>query len=227
MLRAFIFDFDGVIVNSEPVHFSAFQRVLAEEGIHMTWEQYQASYLAMNDRDCFAVALARAGQDAGEDRLHALAERKSDYYEAIRDQVQPVPGVQRFIRRAAERAPVALGSGGLRRDIEPILARLGLREAFSAVVTAEDYQLGKPDPQCFRVALAQLNDARGTSIAPEECLVIEDSLHGITAARGAGMRCLAIATYYPPARLAGADRVVRTLEEVDPGDLAPLFAEGR
>ena len=137
-----------------------------------------------------------------------------------------MPGVQRFIRRAAERAPVALGSAVCAAISSPY-SRLGLREAFSAVVTAEDYQLGKPDPQCFRVALAQLNDARGTSIAPEECLVIEDSLHGITAARGAGMRCLAIATYYPPARLAGADRVVRTLEEVDPGDLAPLFAEGR
>lgn len=223
MLRAFILDFDGVIVDSEPVHFKAFQRVLAEEGIAITRQEYDATYLAMNDRDCFAVALECAGLAAGVERLRELVERKSVYYEACRDQVQPVPGVERFVRRAAESAPVAVGSGGLRPDIESVLARLGLRDCFALIVTAEDYALGKPDPQCFRVVLQRLNEGRGDAIAPAECLVVEDSLHGVAAARAAGMRCLAVATYFPPARLTGADRVERTLEGVDPGDLLGLF----
>ncbi|NLC55662.1 MAG: HAD family phosphatase [Armatimonadetes bacterium] len=220
MLKALIFDFDGVIVHSEPVHFLQFQRVLAEEGVAVSRAEYDAVYLGMTDRDCFITALERSGRTWSETLVNELIDRKTVYYQACRAQLAPLPGVETFVRRAAAHLPVAIGSGALRDDIDWVLTNLRLRDCFRVVVSAEDYERGKPDPECFLLTLARLNEGLGEPVAPGECLVIEDGRHGVTAAHAAGMCCLALTTSYTAAELAAADLVVPTLEGLDPIALA-------
>jgi beta-phosphoglucomutase-like phosphatase (HAD superfamily) len=130
-----------------------------------------------------------------------------------------------FVRRSAALVPVAIASGALRPEIEAILERTGLRDCFGIIVSSEDVTRCKPDPEPFLTALARLNAHRsvagrnGPPLRPAECLVVEDSLHGVCAARAAGMRCLAVTNSYPAEALARASRVVKTLEGLEPADL--------
>lgn len=224
MLKAFIFDFDGVIVHSEPLHFQQLQRVLAEEGIPLSRQEYDAVHLGKTDRDCFITALESAGRPWTEPLIEALIARKAAYYGEQRSQLQLLPGVDAFVRRAAARFLTAIGSGALREDIDWVLARSGLGSAFRVVVSAEDYAQGKPDPACFRTALARLNAGLEAPVHPGECVVVEDGRHGIEAARAAGMRCLAVASSHAPQELDAADMVVETLEGLDPEEVAARLA---
>ncbi|MGE5061724.1 MAG: HAD family hydrolase [Betaproteobacteria bacterium] len=112
--------------------------------------------------------------------------------------------------------PLAVASGALRQEIETILQTAGLLNHFRAIVSAEDVQQGKPEPEIFITALAALNAARGdaAAIAPTECLVIEDSKEGVRGARRAGMKCLAVTNSHPAELLKEADAIVASLEEV-------------
>lgn len=225
MLRAVIFDFDGVIVDTERWHFEALTRVLAEEGIPLSWDEYTQTYLALDDRHCFRTALARHGRVADPAVVQRLSERKALYFfGALPDTFVPFPGVDAFIRRAAQKYPLAIASGALREEIEFILARVGLREYFPVVVAAQDVVKGKPDPEAYLTALARLNRlAPAKPVGPPECLVIEDSRHGVAAATAAGMRCLAVATSYPAEALHSADLVVASLKQVDLARVESLF----
>jgi beta-phosphoglucomutase len=221
--RAVIFDFDGVIADSEPVHLAAFQRVLGGEGIAITHEDYYARYLGFDDHDAIVEALRDAGRGAEPEVVRALMARKADAFLAlVRDRVRIFPGVREFVRLAAARVPCAIASGALRHEIELILRHAGLADAFGALVSAEDVPEGKPSPASFLRACDLLR-ARIPDLAPAHCLVIEDSLAGIEAAARAGMRCLAVANSYPATALAGADLVVASLEGIGWERLAALF----
>lgn len=214
-LRAGIFDFDGVIVDSEPLHFRLFQRLLAEEGVDLTREDYDAVYLGMDDRECFSEALSRHGKTAVLGKIPEMIDRKSRLLMAEVAAAPPMlPGAVEFVRVLAKSIPLAICSGALRREIEAILDRAGIRGCFVGIVSAEDVSRGKPNPEGYIKALALLNHDR-SEIGAASCLVIEDSLAGIEAGRAAGMRCLAVANSYPPAALqqAGAHAVVATLED--------------
>lgn len=215
--RAIIFDFDGVIVDTERLHFEAFRRVLAEEGVSLTWEDYTRIYLAMDDKGCFSMALDRHCRQVTPEVLETLIRRKARYFShSVSDSVVLFPGVADFIRQAAERYPLAIASGALRDEIEFLLGKASLRAFFQVVVAAEDVRKGKPDPEAYITALTRLNRLRsGRPLRPPECLVIEDSFHGVAAARAAGMRCLAVANSYTAEELIAADLVVKTLEEAD------------
>ena len=225
MLRAIIFDFDGVIVDTERFHFQALQRVLEEEQIPLTWEEYTQSYLAMDDKNCFRTVLSRHGRKATAQELKELTERKATFFFSdAADSVAVFPGVEGFIRQVARKNPLAIASGALREEIEFILAKVGLRECFPVVVAAEDVEKGKPDPEAYATALARLNRlGSGKPVKPSECLVIEDSRHGVAAATAAGMRCLAVANSYPPQELAAAHLVVKSLEHLDLVQIEALF----
>lgn len=216
-LEAVIFDFDGVIVDSEPVHFRLFRELLAEQGITLTREAYDAQYLGMDDRECFTAILEAHGKSAVLARVPTLIERKSALLMTeLSRRVPLLPGVDDFIRAVASIVPLAICSGALRREIEAMLKMAGLFEAFVGIVSAEDVVRGKPDPEGYRAALTLLDRSlrRDKKIRPKACLVVEDSIAGIEAARAAGMRCLAVANSYPAEALkaAGADVVVATLE---------------
>ncbi|MFQ5846045.1 MAG: HAD family hydrolase [Candidatus Methylomirabilales bacterium] len=225
MLRAIIFDFDGVIADTERFHFQALQRVLEEVRIPLSWEEYTQTYLAMDDKDCFHTALAQHGRPVTPEVIEELSERKATYFFSVAaSSVALFPGVEGIIRQAAQKYPLAIASGALRAEIEFIAGKVGLRECFQVVVAAEDVVKGKPDPEAYITALARLNRlTSATPVKPSECLVIEDSRHGVAAATSAGMRCLAVANSYPPEALTAAHLVVRSLEQIDLPRIEALF----
>jgi HAD superfamily hydrolase (TIGR01509 family) len=218
MLRAVIFDFNGIIVDDEPVHFRLFQKVLGEQGIGLTQEAYYARYLGFDDRGAFSAAYRENSRALGQRELTELIERKAIYYqEAIRHHVVIFPGVHRLIGNLAPKLPLALASGALRQEITTILSTAGLLDYFRVIVAAEDVERGKPAPDIFLKALHQLtaDPAAQSAIAAADCLVIEDSKEGIRGARRAGMKCLAVTNSHPVELLNEADAVVQSLEEVD------------
>jgi HAD superfamily hydrolase (TIGR01509 family) len=226
-LQAVIFDFDGVIVDSEPLHFRLFQRLLDEEGVPLSREDYDAIYLGMDDRECFTEALTRHGRTAALPKVPEMIDRKSRMLMAEIAETPPVlPGAVEFVRALVNLVPLAICSGALRREIESMLDHAGIRSCFAGIVSAEDVRHGKPHPEGFTKALALLNRIRDSSIAPGACLVIEDSLAGIEGAKAAGMCCLAVGNSYPAAALrnAGADRVIATLRDHPLDEVTALFS---
>jgi beta-phosphoglucomutase len=215
MLQAVIFDFNGIIVDDEPIHFRLFQRVLGEEGIVLTEEAYYARYLGFDDRGAFTTAFRESQRLLDDARLDELIARKAVYYQnAIRSQVTIFPGVVNLVTALAETVPLAVASGALRHEIKTILATAGLLDRFRAIVSAEDVQRGKPEPDIFLKALATLNNQSAEPLQPANCIVIEDSKEGIRGARRAGMKCLAVTNSHPAELLGEANVIVKSLEDV-------------
>jgi beta-phosphoglucomutase len=227
MLRALIFDFNGIIVDDEPIHFELFKQVLAEEGIKLTEADYYARYLGFDDRGAFTAAYREHGRSLDEKLLARLIDRKAIYYQSEnRSKVRIFPGVENLVTTLVPVLPLAVASGALRQEIEAILSTAGLLKHFSVIISAEDVNHGKPEPEIFLKALAGLN-GRGENyhlIDAAECLVIEDSKEGIRGARRAGMKCLAVSNSHPTELLQEAHAVVRSLEEVDLSLLEKLCA---
>jgi beta-phosphoglucomutase len=224
MLKAIIFDCDGVIADTEPIHMSAFGRVLTEEGIALTREDYFAHYLALDDRGCFTRAFAERGASFTRDQVNELIRRKAGYVEQLMQaDLQLLPGAAEFIRRAAECYPLAVASGALRAEIETVVNYGGLRDCFRVIVSAEDVARSKPYPDPFIKALDLLNLPITDRVEPGECLVIEDSIHGIHAAHQAKMRCLAVTNSYPKEKLSEAELVVESLAGLSLKDVKRLF----
>jgi HAD superfamily hydrolase (TIGR01509 family) len=224
MLRAIIFDFDGVVADNEPIHCAMFQRILAEIGVPLTEKEYYEKYLGFDDKGCFAAILAAQGRPATSAMLADLVSRKADaYLEYIRHHLVIFPGVREFVRDAAAHYRLAIASGALRHEIEFILGHAGIRKEFEHITSAEDVQHGKPNPEGYLHALAGLNGAATSHAVPlsaSECLVIEDSLPGIQAGHAAGMKVLAVANTHPLSDLGEADARVPSLADVRPTDLA-------
>jgi HAD superfamily hydrolase (TIGR01509 family) len=214
-MPAILFDFNGVIVNDEPQHCDALIATLAEYGIALDRATYYRHYLGFDDRECFRFTFANAGRPADDASIADAIERKAAYYErAIRRAMQLVPGAVEFVTRAAgEGIALAIVSGALRREIELVLDVAGIRRHFAHVTAAEDVTACKPDPQGFRRARAALGRAAS------RCVVIEDSLPGLAAARAAGLPCAMLATSHSRADLAGADVVWDDLAGRTPADL--------
>ena len=217
MLRALIFDFNGVIVNDEPLHLQLFQRVLTEEGIRLEAADYYEKYLGFDDRGCFEAALAEAGQEVSHGRIARLIARKAAYYqeEVRRDGYPFFPGAIELVREAATRMPLVLVSGALRDEVVGALRQAGIEGAFKRLITAEDVERGKPDPEGYALAVAALNAEAPLPprlIHPHECAAIEDSPAGLEAAAAAGLRTVGVAQTYSAEALDGAEVVLDRLE---------------
>ena len=222
--RALIFDFDGVITDSEPLHLAAFQRALATDGIVLDRDTYYAHYLGFNDHDAVVHALESAGRAAPPDAVRALMQQKAKHFLALVGAGAPLfPGVDALVRTAAAHVPLAIASGALRHEIELVLGHAGLSRAFVAIVSAEDVREGKPSPEGFLLALERLR-VHAEDLAAADCLVVEDSAPGVAAARAAGMRCLAVTNSAGREALGAADLVVTSLEEVGWEGLVRLYA---
>jgi beta-phosphoglucomutase len=215
-LAAVIFDFDGIIADTEPLHFAGFRRTLVEIGITLSESDYYANYLGYDDRGCFIAALETHGQPINPIIIARLMERKAQVYlESIREDLIIFPGVRELVQEAAASHPLAIASGALRREIELILEQAGLRKQFSHITSAEDVTRGKPDPQPFLHALQGLNRLYpGQRIASTACLVIEDSIPGIRAGKAAGMKVLAVANTHTLQDLHEAHAVAHSLSQV-------------
>lgn len=221
MLKAVIFDFDGVIVDSEPLHYQAFLRVVEGLGIHFDYAHYLQRYVGFDDRDGFRAILAEAagtsiGPAADDDLIARLCQEKAQAFgSVVASGCQPLPGVLELIEETGRRMPIAIASGATRQDISPILDKLGLGEQFNPVITADDVARSKPDPATYALAVGGLAKRRpDLEIAPADCLAIEDTPAGIESARRAGVRTLGVATTYPAQALVMAHRVVGAIREV-------------
>ncbi len=217
MIRAVLFDFNGVLVDDEPLHFALFQKVLGEEGIALTEEEYFSSYLGFDDRGCFTAVLARAGSPLKPELIPRLIARKAAYYLArVRADGYPVfPGAESLIRSCHE-ADLTLGvvSGALRDEIDGALRQMGLHHCFKTIVGAEDVAASKPDPAGYLVGLERLNvqpPLPTRLLHPHEVLAIEDAPAGLEAAADAGLATLGVAQTYPLEELVAADRTVESV----------------
>lgn len=217
MPAAVVFDFDGVIVDSEPLHFQAFLRVLAPFGISCTWQEYREHYMGFDDRDGFRAFFQSAGHRLEDELLKELIEAKAcAFQETVAGGVEPFPGVVELIESLAEKMPVALCSGALRSDVEPVIGHLGLSDLFSVMVTADDVQVSKPDPESYLLSLHRLRQAfPNLDLKGADILAIEDTPAGIASARGAGLSVVGVTNSYPRERLETMGiKVVASLKEV-------------
>jgi beta-phosphoglucomutase len=205
MIRALIFDFNGVLADDDPIHMEAFRKVSDEEGLSFTDKQYLDKYLPLNDRDCFRTLFADHGRPLPHEHLNQLINRKGVYYfRMIAEKPVLFEKAAAAVRAAAFRYPLAIASGARGTEIRHILTQGGIEACFSAIVSAEDVRFGKPHPEPFLRAHEKLQE-RNQSLKPAECVAIEDSIGGIQSAHEAGMRCLAIAHSYGEDRLRTAN----------------------
>jgi len=225
VLRAIIFDFNGILVDDEPLHLEMFQKVLREEGISISEEEYTSRYLGLDDRGCFHAVYQDRRKNLDDRGLAELITRKALYYRAaVEKGIRVFPGVKELVPALAMRFPLVIASGALRNEIEFILQKIGLANCFQGIVSSEDVRQGKPHPETFLKALAIVSRrAAQESILSSQCLAVEDSKEGILAARSAGMKCLAVTNSYPAEELGMADAVVQSLNDVDISRLETIF----
>jgi beta-phosphoglucomutase len=228
LLRAIIFDFDGIIVDSEPRIMELIQGIAAQEGWTLTEEEYYRDYLALDDRGVIDHLYRSHGRSLSVSRRDELLAWKARAYEKIiHDGLPPVPGAKEFILDAARHFPLAIASGSLRVEIEHLLEKLGLRGTFAVLATADDCERSKPDPGVYLHALALLRELpqlREPPLHAGECLAIEDAPLGVVAAQSAGMKCLALAHSRPLAELQHADWIASEFSGVDLGAIRSAFA---
>jgi beta-phosphoglucomutase len=218
MIRAVIFDFDGTIANTEPIHYELFSKIMGEEGIFISEEENNRYYLHLNDQDSFHLALTRHEKLTSAGIVARMVNRKSIYFKERIGSIDPLfPDAADFIRRTARDYPIGIASGALDGEIELILDKAGLLSLFPVIIGAERVEKGKPHPECYLETLRQLNlhFKKEPEIGPSEVLVIEDSIGGIEGAHRAGMVCLAITNSYARSDLKEADFVVDQLSQID------------
>ena len=220
-MRAAIFDFDGVLVNSEPAHFLALREALKPEGVAIDEMEYLSRYVAYDDVRAVASALEHHGRPAPPERARAIAERKAVLYEELLREVPFFPGARELVAGLAERMPLAIASGARHVEIERILHAGGLLDAFTAIVGADDVARTKPDPEPYLAALRALR-AGTPGLEASHCVALEDTPPGIAAARAAGMTVIGVAQTYDPPRLATAHHVVESLRGLDADALVAL-----
>jgi beta-phosphoglucomutase len=214
---AFLFDYNGVLVDDEHVHWAAFREVLRPMGIEMSQDDYWERYLGFDDMGAFCAVLLDHGRDAPPATVRALVEQKKPAYLALaRRSLRGFEGAGALLRQlAAAGGPVGIVSGALRDEIELGLSVLDARSAVRFIVSAEDTRLSKPDPEGYLIGKERLVTIAGPDAA-KTAIVIEDSMAGIQAATGAGLPCLAVAHSYDKTQLlaAGAVDVVARISDI-------------
>jgi len=214
-LQSIVFDFDGVIADSEPLHLRAFQQTLAEEGLDLSAADYYSHYLGYDDVGLVRALAADRGIAMNEPRTAALVARKGTrLQEMLGGDHVLFPGAVSFIRSAAAEVPIAIASGALRREIAQITEAAGIWNLFTTVVAAGDTPQSKPSPAPYHLAFERLRERSGRDLDPDRCVAIEDSRWGIASARGAGLRCVGVTNSYAASELEGADLVVGGLGEL-------------
>ena len=196
-LRAIVFDFDGVIANSEPLHFRAFRDVLADVAIPLTEAEYYGRYLGFDDVGSFEAIARDRRRGWTKDDIGALVVRKAERLEVLeRDTSVLFAGAADTIRRVADTLPLAIASGALGAEIRRVLDRERLTSCFHAIISAEDTAASKPAPDPYLRAVALLEFAVHAPLAPSDCAAIEDSHWGLESARAAGLKTVAVAQTY-------------------------------
>ena len=202
-----IFDMDGVLIDSEPLHKRAKELAFGEFGIVLPESVYD-SYKGRPDATMLPEILNARGWSA--EKIQELSRRKRQIYEEVEHELQAVEGSVEFVRWAATRYRIALATSATARNREQTFRLLGIGDAFHAVVDASGHQRPKPDPEVFLIALEKLH------LRADECWIIEDSVNGVRAAKAAGCFAVAITTTFDRETLsqAGTERVVESFAEL-------------
>ena len=211
---AVLFDFDGVIVNSEPLHFHAFHEVLHEEHIEITEDEYYQELIGFDDRGAFKHVFEKHARPLDPKSFLRVMTRKSEVVMDLisRRKYQALPGVEGFVRGLWRNYPLAICSGALREEIEAMLEGVNLRDCFPVIVAAEDVTVGKPDPQGYLLTVKLLSEKFKTNLTPADCLIVEDAPTVIRSVRTVGFKTVGVATSYPLEKLSDADYAVKSLE---------------
>jgi beta-phosphoglucomutase len=244
MLKAVIFDFDGVLVDSELLHYQAFNHVLAPFGVKMSLQEYYDKFLGLSDEELLRLLDKQNHLNLSEQQLQKLLKEKAvSFKELAESQATVFEGVPEFLKMLADnKIPMAVCSGALLPEIEMILFAAsptgkgaGLRNYFDVIVSAEQVKKGKPDPEGFLLALKLLNKKANQPVVsepvlssvegveppikPQDCIVIEDSHWGLEAARNAGMHPVAVTNTYSAEHLKPADKVIEHLNDLSIAEL--------
>lgn len=230
MIKAILMDFNGVVIDDEPIQMRVFQELLAVEGIVFTDVDYMSS-LGMDDTTFVEAAYARAGQTPAPNKVLEITLAKTEKWrELIADELPLFPGVENFIRKAAHEFTLGIVSMANREEIEYVLEVSGLSECFSTIVSAADVSACKPDPQCYRTGFRLIDAARTSQghlpMTHEECVVIEDSPPGVRAAVAADLQALGVTNTVTAEALrsAGARWIAKDLNDWWPESIRLAFA---
>ncbi len=202
MIKAVIFDFNGAIINDEPIHQQLIEEMLLEENLVLKRGEYRKICLGHTDRACLRDLLASRGRVASEEYLTKLQQKKAQsYVEQIEslEKLPLYPGLNDFIFKIrSSNLKLAIVSGAIRREIELVLKRAELAEYFQVIVAADDITTVKPQPDGYLLVLERLRqEYPELNLQASECLAIEDTLAGVQAAKAAGMKVVGVANTYP------------------------------
>jgi beta-phosphoglucomutase len=209
VIQAIVFDFDGVLADSEPLHLLVYQQLLEPEGIHLDQDTYCAKYLGFDDEGVFQQIAKDYGLLLGDEEIELLIQDKARRFETLvssRDVLYP--GADGCVRRLAAAWPIGIASGALRAEIELMLRGAGLLDTFRFIVSSGETEHTKPAPDPY------LRAAELHGVPAAGCVAIEDSHWGLQSARAAGMRTIGITHTYPRASLTEADVIIDSLDEL-------------
>ena len=217
MISAIVFDFDGVLADSEILHLRAYQEVLAPQGVNLTRADYFARYLGFDDHGVFRALAADHGLLLGAADLEALVAAKGAVFERLEAGATMLfPGAERCVRTLAGEFPLGIASGAMRHEIETVLQRSSLSDCFRFIVASGDTPSNKPAPDPY------LRAAGLHALPPAACVAVEDSKWGLESARTAGLACIGITHTYPETELAEAELVIHSLDELTPALIRSL-----
>jgi beta-phosphoglucomutase family hydrolase len=213
-IKAVLWDMDGVIADSGPYHLAAWQEIFGKRGVKFTTEDFKHIFGLRNDN----IIRKTLGKELTQAEVEAIAREKEETFRRIAGRkIKPLPGALELLRLIKKQGlSMAIASSAPVENIELVTGTLGIADCFQALVTGHDVTEGKPNPQVFLLAAQRLG------VEPANCLVIEDAVAGVTAAKRAGMYCLAVANNHSRQKLAEADLIVDTLEAVTMEDIKRL-----
>ncbi|WP_148340273.1 HAD family hydrolase [Aquicella siphonis] len=215
MFKAVIFDFDGVILDSEPLHYQACCTVFKQLGYALSYDEYTEKYIGTSDKDMFPLLLKTIGLDFTSHEVQSLINMKVEAYIHIirhHDSLPMIPDLDNYLSSInRDTTKIAICSGSTKNEIRIVLERLlqgRLQSLFDCIITSDDVTHGKPSPEGYQLTANRLG------VKPADCLVIEDSPHGVRAAKSAGMYVTGLSTTYPASQLAHADKIVSGYREL-------------
>lgn len=213
--KAVIWDMDGVIADTAPYHLEAWQKVFQKRGVNFTEEDFRRSFGQRND----TIIRQILGEEVSQEIINAISEEKeASFRRAIRQKITPLPGVIELMKALARQGfSMALASSAPMENIRLLMDGLNVNKFFQSIISDKDVTQGKPSPEVFLLAAQRLG------VEPQNCIVIEDAVAGVTAAKKAGMKCLAVTNTHPRTSLREADLIVDTLEAVNVADLERLL----